>query len=174
MEGLEFPSDNTENEGWKNTEKPPKGNSIQDDLAEVGQKTRLNQRSSPLCYLCYSHTLTWRSPAQRVYLRPPLVSVTAPALANGTWGLTDRGSKCATQLGFCHHPGHHLGSCCPSDTGPGGDRYIPVPTDSPGDARPEAEPPTELTPRCMMRTWLKRFLRSRGWFSHSITVLVSS
>ena len=84
MEGLEFPSDNKENEGWKNTEKPPKGNSIQDDLAEVGQKTRLNQRSSALCYLCYSHTLTWRSPAQRVHLRPPLVSVTAPALANGT------------------------------------------------------------------------------------------
>ena len=38
MEGLEFPSDNRENEGWKNTEKPPKGNSIQYDLAEVGRR----------------------------------------------------------------------------------------------------------------------------------------
>lgn len=36
--------------------------------------------------------------------------------------------------------------------GPRGDRCIPVPTHRPGDARPEAEPPTELTPRCVMRT----------------------
>ena len=114
MEELKFPSDNRENEGCKNTEKPPKRNS-KDDLAEVRQKTRRDQwPRSCVSPVLHGHTLTWRSPAQRGPLCPPLISVTAPALANGaSAGVTDRGSKCAARLGFCLHPGRHPGRSCP-------------------------------------------------------------